>query len=89
VLEKIRVLCHFLLSLIHLYTFVVLGLMHWQQYGSYNESVVALLDPDMLFLRPITGHFKDVNVLTSRDWGNEKWDKVEKGRPAGQQYGLG
>lgn len=65
------------------------GLMHWQKYGVYNESVVALLDPDMLFIRPITGHFKDENVLTSPDWGTEKWDKVEKGRPAGQQYGLG
>ena len=51
---------------------------------------MALLDPDMLFLRPITGAFAPGGYLTSSDWAKgEYWPRVEKGRPAGQQYGLG
>lgn len=63
------------------------GLLHWLRHGNFNESTVALLDPDMVFLRPITGTFE--SFLTSPDWKGEHWERVEKGRPAGQQYGLG
>lgn len=49
-----------------------------------------MIDPDMLFLRPITGVFEPGGYLTSPDWGpGEHWPRVEKGKPAGQQYGLG
>eukprot|EP00613_Pedinella_sp_CCMP2098_P077813 CAMPEP_0171934422 /NCGR_PEP_ID=MMETSP0993-20121228/32004_1 /TAXON_ID=483369 /ORGANISM="non described non described, Strain CCMP2098" /LENGTH=532 /DNA_ID=CAMNT_0012575125 /DNA_START=203 /DNA_END=1801 /DNA_ORIENTATION=+ len=71
------------------------GLLHWLEHGSFrNDSdgnvVVALLDPDMLFLRPITGLFPLGHFLVSPDWKpGEGWKRVEKGRPAGQQYGLG
>jgi hypothetical protein len=65
------------------------GLLHWLTHAKFNESVVALLDPDMLFLRPITGHFPPGGYLTSPDWKQEHWERVVKGKPAGQQYGLG
>jgi hypothetical protein len=55
-----------------------------------STDVVALIDPDMLFLRPITGLFPKGQFLVSQDWKpGEEWARVEKGRPAGQQYGLG
>ena len=51
---------------------------------------MALIDPDMIFLRPITGVFAPGGYLTSRDWApGEYWPRIERGRPAGQQYGLG
>ena len=69
------------------------GLQHWAAAHAgkdANETVVALLDPDMLLLRPITGNFPPGSYLTSPDWkAGEAWARVEKGRPAGQQYGLG
>lgn len=63
------------------------GLLHWLRHGDVKEPVVALVDPDMIFLRPITGTFE--NYLTAPDWNGEHWERVQKGRPAGQQYGLG
>ena len=66
------------------------GLLHWATNAHFNETIVALLDPDMLLLSPITGTFPPGNFLVSRDWKpGEEWAKVEKGRPAAQQYGLG
>eukprot|EP00614_Pseudopedinella_elastica_P019425 CAMPEP_0172653240 /NCGR_PEP_ID=MMETSP1068-20121228/243725_1 /TAXON_ID=35684 /ORGANISM="Pseudopedinella elastica, Strain CCMP716" /LENGTH=610 /DNA_ID=CAMNT_0013467669 /DNA_START=141 /DNA_END=1973 /DNA_ORIENTATION=- len=66
------------------------GLLHWLTHGSFNETIVALVDPDMLFLRPITGLFPASHYLTSSDWKKgEAWPRVERGKPAGQQYGLG
>ncbi len=71
------------------------GLKHWLENGSHGlkeTDVVALLDPDMIFLRPLTARI--------RGMPNNLWDKkhikvadlpefVSEGLPIGQLYGLG
>ena len=77
-----------------------LGLAHWLEHAKPKESIIVIVDPDMMFLAPITQdgsrtignggalcstgcvnvpHFQDPNLS----------DKVLKGRPVSQQYGLG
>ena len=62
---------------------------HEPQLG--DDVVVALIDPDQLFLRPITANIKgNKNNLISRPWREEDiYEKVQTGKPAGQTYGLG
>ena len=70
------------------------GLQHFLSHHDpplRDDVVIALIDPDQLFLRPITSHIKgDKNNLISRPWKvSDIFEKVETGRPAGQTYGLG
>ena len=70
------------------------GLKHFLEHSEpplKDEVVLALIDPDQLFLRPLTTKMKDAdNNIISKPWNIEDiFDKVETGRPAGQTYGLG
>jgi hypothetical protein len=70
------------------------GLSHWLKHADPpvdNEVVVALLDPDMIFLRPLTTKIADqpASIFAKRVDKKEIVDKVKKGHPAAQLYGLG
>jgi len=68
------------------------GLLHWLDHGNVDpDTIVALVDPDMLFMAPLTGFYPSGSYLATSPWKQqgEVWSKVEKGKPAGQQYGLG
>ncbi len=53
--------------------------------------VVALLDPDMVFVRPITTQIRgnDNNLYAKSVLQSEIPDKIGKGFPVAQTYGLG
>lgn len=53
--------------------------------------MVALLDPDMIFVRPLTTKIRgEPNILHAKNLKeSELWEKVEEGKPAAQLYGLG
>lgn len=83
------------------------GLRHWLEHGEgvgLDEStgkmrdedvVVILIDPDMLFLRPITSDYSNdrdvvLGTLPAKDAAKgNRYMKVEKGKPFGQTYGFG
>jgi peptidyl serine alpha-galactosyltransferase len=69
------------------------GLKHWLEFSDppvRDDVVIALLDPDMIFLRPLTTQIMGMdNNLYNRDAAKELMPKVVKGRPAAQTYGLG
>ena len=56
-----------------------------------GDSVIVLLDPDMIILRPITSDFPDDDTVQvpkrSLKYGRQV--RVERGRPFGQAYGMG
>lgn len=56
-----------------------------------DDVVIALIDPDQMFIRPIVAQVKgDKNNLISRPWKEgDIFEKVQTGKPAGQTYGLG
>lgn len=75
------------------------GLKHWLDYSEppvKDDVIIALIDPDMIFVRPITSKVKGVKdnlyfeTRLHRD-GNERevTDFVSKGHPVAQTYGLG
>jgi hypothetical protein len=53
--------------------------------------VIAILDPDMIFVRPLTTKVKDRSdmLYSKRINKDEIWDYIGHGKPAGQTYGLG
>jgi hypothetical protein len=84
------------------------GMRHWLYYGDHGSdhgsdhgpfgvsrmapAVVALIDPDELFLRPLSsGLGTATNLLVSSPVKasvlREQWPVVAEGRPAGQFYG--
>jgi len=70
------------------------GLKHWLEFAVPSipdNIIVALIDPDMIFLRPLTPKIKgEVNLLHSkRIKEDEIFDRVQKGKPVAQTYGLG
>ena len=71
------------------------GLKHWLDYAHppiHSSVVIALIDPDMIFLRPLTTKIRgmDNNLYDKKNVKEEElWVKVEKGKPAAQLYGLG
>jgi hypothetical protein len=75
------------------------GLKHWldtSEPAIGEEVVVALIDPDMVFLRPMTAQVRGLpgllyNARTIREdfGGGEVLDKVRRGHPVAQTYGLG
>lgn len=70
------------------------GLKHWLEFASPPVppgEVVVLLDPDMIFLRPITARIRGVqNNIHKRRYKPESLQElVSLGAPAAQEYGLG
>ena len=73
------------------------GLKHWLEFANPpvgDNAIVALLDPDMIFLRALTTDLiNDPNLLyDTRYYKKHNYEfpkKVEEGSPAAQLYGLG
>ena len=81
------------------------GLLHWMEQemkykkgGTNMDTILILVDPDMLLLRPITGDYiNDESMLWEDPSLNNKNErnngvrgtKVEHGNPLGSRYGYG
>jgi len=70
------------------------GVKHWLEFAEppvQSEVVVALLDPDMILLRPITVEIASLDnaIWSSRLDKREMLPRVVQGRPVAQLYGLG
>lgn len=72
------------------------GIQHWLQYASPvvdSGTIIIILDPDMIFLRPITSNIYNnpANIYSKKF--NSKIDKipmkVKASNPVAQLYGLG
>lgn len=73
------------------------GMRHWfenvlgypENHAEHDDSIVILLDPDQILLRPFTDDFTN----SSETWRLKKEErhklKVEHGAPFSQQYGYG
>jgi len=91
------------------------GLKHWLEEGEgmgidsstglpwRHDTIVALLDPDQVLLRPITGHFQSPNDVfrsgdlkegsgynrdSAKTMSGETYFTVRHGHPASQEYGF-
>eukprot|EP00980_Cylindrotheca_fusiformis_P020975 scaffold7987_cov200-Cylindrotheca_fusiformis.AAC.4 len=73
------------------------GMRHWfenvlgypENHAEHDDSVVILLDPDQILLRPFTGDFTNSSeTWRLKDHSKHKL-KVEHGSPFSQQYGYG
>mmetsp|Transcript_13824 Transcript_13824/g.19930 ORF Transcript_13824/g.19930 Transcript_13824/m.19930 type:complete len:237 (-) Transcript_13824:9-719(-) len=75
------------------------GLRHWMenalgypnQAHRVDDTIVILLDPDQIIIRPITKYFGSA-IETWRPRGKSKvpvFQSVEHGQPFAQQYGFG
>jgi len=70
------------------------GVQHFLDHASppvLPGTVIAIIDPDMVFLRPLTTKVKgSANLLyTSGLKESDIFDTIGRGKSAGQQYGLG
>jgi peptidyl serine alpha-galactosyltransferase len=70
------------------------GLLHWLENVSpplASNTIVALLDPDFVFVRPLTTRIVNEQNLLYSPLVQEQdlFVKVTKGKPAAQHYGLG
>ena len=79
------------------------GMLHWLKHGDHGDrgvnepmapSVIALVDPDQLFLRPMSSRVGNAsNLLSSHPVSSKilaaEWPRVKEGKPAGQFYGIG
>ncbi|CAB1116688.1 unnamed protein product [Ectocarpus sp. CCAP 1310/34] len=68
------------------------GMAHYLKSADYpvHEAVVALVDPDMIFMSPLTPFVGDADKMLWHDGdAGEGPDWVEEGSPVGQFYGLG
>ena len=68
------------------------GLKHWLEHADppvSENAIVALLDPDMILLRPLTAKVKGMESLYISIPKDELIEKVDRGHPVGQIYGLG
>lgn len=68
------------------------GLKHWLEHAEPPvgpETIVALLDPDMIFLRPITSQIRGLPGLRTQASEDELFDHIIRGKPAAAIYGLG
>lgn len=68
------------------------GLQHWLQSAASppDDTVVALIDPDFVFMRPLTAKIKADGIISSGDVTEDKLiDEVTVGHPAAQFYGIG
>ncbi|KAK7241988.1 hypothetical protein SO694_00018233 [Aureococcus anophagefferens] len=69
------------------------GIEHFLESGGVDFAgapIVALIDPDFAFLRPLTDVVERENALLIKPWTKEELPAfVDEGHPVGQQYGLG
>jgi peptidyl serine alpha-galactosyltransferase len=70
------------------------GVRHWIAHAEPKVSdltVVALIDPDMIFLRPITTKIKGQpsNLVSKGIKDEDLVDRISLGHPVAQMYGLG
>ena len=67
------------------------GILHWLQHGRVESDVVALTDPDQLFLRKLTPWVaNETNILVTRPVVTTGLPpRVARGSPVAQYYGLG
>jgi peptidyl serine alpha-galactosyltransferase len=69
------------------------GMLHWMNNadpGIPEGTVIALVDPDFVFLRPLTAKITgDPSTIVSGGTKiDQLFERVERGRPVAQQYGL-
>lgn len=69
------------------------GLKHWLEHANppvHPEAIVALLDPDMILMRPITGEVRGMDNLKYTGLREDQlFDRVIRGKPIAAVYGLG
>ena len=71
------------------------GLRHWLARADLgDDAVVALIDPDFIFLRPLTADVSNASAILASApvdaaAAAARFRRVRRGRPAGQFYGLG
>ena len=68
------------------------GVEHWLGNAEPpvpNDVVIAIIDPDMIFMRPITTTIKEDNTIFIPDSLDIPPLLIKKGVPAAQMYGLG
>lgn len=68
------------------------GFRHWldNDPNIHPDAIIALLDPDFIFLRPLTYKLKEDSVLFSPTVTQEDLiDEVKEGHPVAQHYGIG
>jgi hypothetical protein len=70
------------------------GVKHWLEYANppiKEGQVIAVVDPDFIFLRPLTTKMGNQtnNIVTGRVKTNDIFDYVGRGKAVGQHYGLG
>jgi peptidyl serine alpha-galactosyltransferase len=70
------------------------GVLHWLDHANpaiTPGTIVALIDPDFIFLRPLTTQMSGQanTIVTGPVKPSDVFDKITKGRPVAQQYGLG
>lgn len=68
------------------------GLKHWLEHADPPvgaDTIVCLLDPDMILLRPITPEIRGLEGLDPKIPVAELFDRVTRGKPAAAVYGLG
>jgi hypothetical protein len=71
------------------------GVRHWMEHALgypenhelHDDSIIILMDPDQIMLRPFTNDFSNSSEL----WRSENFRKlkIEHGSPFSQQYGYG
>jgi len=72
------------------------GINHWLQYAQPpvpSGTIVVIIDPDMIFLRPITSQVKsnpaNIYLKSFNSDSDQVPTKVQRGLPVAQLYGLG
>jgi len=74
------------------------GLKHWLDTSNppiRDDVVVALIDPDMIFVRPLTTQINGLDGILyhkktiAKEYPNGLFAKVSKGHAVAQTYGLG
>lgn len=68
------------------------GLNYWLNENNFSDDmVVALLDPDMIFLRPLDKVFKPDEIIINNGIPRSERDNlvVSTGHPISQTYGIG
>lgn len=68
------------------------GMLDWLTSANAppKDSIIALLDPDFIFLRPLTYKLKEDHILYSPDIPTDSLiPEVVEGRPVAQHYGIG
>ena len=71
------------------------GLRHWLARADLgDDAIVALIDPDFIFLRPLTADVSNASAILASApvdaaAAAARFRRVRRGQPAGQFYGLG